>query len=468
MLTYLYLILCSRLKTRSKSHFGLKCSGSVVLKPSAVEQNSLLLEKLNEDCLEAVFKFLNLNDLCNAAEVCIRFNQHAIYIFHLKYRDLFHNEFHLLDKQAVEYLFKNFAPLINTIEANASNIERNFEQNDFLLKIQKRCLNLRELILNEFSDFTSEHHILFGNLERFTLSNSFITYKTCEILNKCKKLRKLELRSCMWGGTRINEKFPMLQEANFCNMQDDIFKGGMSSFIALHPTITVLIIGTTFNSGSRLYKLSTELLSTIGQNLPNLMHLQINARFLGDFQRHIVYLGRLQSLQTLGINFDNYSIAPLITSLATNQIPIQTLLLYNGVVIDGDEAVEYLSQLKQIKTLILSLIDNLATEHLVNLSKSLPELDRLHLHKGSNDFGSIALKKVVENAKKLSYLRLESMKDFEIDEEDYKVMLKSVQSRPEIMKLRITVKSDENQVHVPEETMNANRESFYINVQVST
>lgn len=43
----------------------------------AIEQESELLNILDNDCLREIFKYLTLLDLINAAEVCIRFNQHA-------------------------------------------------------------------------------------------------------------------------------------------------------------------------------------------------------------------------------------------------------------------------------------------------------------------------------------------------------------------------------------------------------
>ena len=53
-----------------------------------------ILNALNDDCLQKVFKHLNANDLSSAAEVCVRFNQQVKCTFAQKYENmnLSHND----------------------------------------------------------------------------------------------------------------------------------------------------------------------------------------------------------------------------------------------------------------------------------------------------------------------------------------------------------------------------------------
>lgn len=278
-----------------------------------------------------------------------------------------------------------------------------------------------------------------------------------DLLNDCQQLQTLELNDCETESADfINQKLLMLEEITFKCMFDDFFDG-IRSFLTSNPTLKKLKV---INCGSKFMNL----FSQNQPNLTNLTQLEIsgdNFKDEGDFQRAIVFLGQLKSLQVLNINFDLSSITPLITSLATNKAPITHLMLSFGN-FDDNTVVDSLSQLKKIKKLDMANIENLTDEHLVDLAKELPELDELHLSSITHSFGSIAIRKMVNHAKKLSFLRLESSHCIEIDVDDYKAMLKSVQSRPEKVKLMIQIIADGYKVNVAEEMMNANSEWLHI------
>lgn len=433
----------------------------LLLVPPEEDSAQQILNILNDDCLRVVFKFFELNDLCNTAMVCVRFQQHAIDAFSLKYRNLSMFEFDSPNKDQVESLFKNFGPLINSVEADSYHVKYICEQNDFLSKMQTKCVNLMELKLISFSELKPEYHSLFAKLQRLSLEYCELGDGMEDLFGVCEQLRTLNVKACETENAAfINQTFPMLEEAKFDDL-DDVYNDELRGFIRSNPTLTKLKI-------NGFHTFPTEFLSTIGQHLPNLTQLEIvDVNFEGenDFQRDIVFLGQLHSLEVLKIELCYFSITQLVTSLVTNQTPIQHLELINGVT--DNKAIEDLSQLKRIKMLNLSNINNLKSEHLIDLAKELPELNELLLCEISDDFDTIAMKKVVANAKKLSKLKLESVYGIEIDVDDFKAMLKSVQSRAERAKLIIKIISDGDRVDVPEEIMNANREWLYIDEHVS-
>lgn len=104
---------------------------------------------------------------------------------------------------------------------------------------------------------------------------------------------------------------------------------------------------------------------------------------------------------------------------------------------------------------------------MIDLAKGLPELNELHLEKMSREFSTIAIKEVIEHSKKLSKLHLESKYGIEIDVDDYLTMLKSVQNRPEKIKLLIEITTKIGQVDVPKEVMEENREWFHIDEEIT-
>lgn len=74
---------------------------------------------------------------------------------------------------------------------------------------------------------------------------------------------------------------------------------------------------------------------------------------------------------------------------------------------------------------------------------------------------------MVEHAKKLSKLHLESKYGIKIDVDDYLTMLKSVQNRPEKIKLLIEITTEISQVDVPKEVIAENREWFQIDEEIT-
>lgn len=432
-----------------------------LLTPPEQDSPHQILNKLDDDCLRVVFQFLNLNDLCNAAEACTRFNKQAKDAFSMKYKNLNMAEFKLKNENQIDSLLKNFGPMIVSLKVSSYRFEDICRGDDFLLKIQTKCENLKDLSLEGFSDF-GQLQPLFAKLERLALEYCEFDHRMTDLLGVCKKLKKLCLDSCETESTAyITQNFPMLEEAclnDLENLSEDVMNG----FVTSNPTLEklkILCFSKTF---------TTRWFSSIGQHLPNLKELEIfedDCTIVGNFQEDIKFLGQLKSLQLLEIVLSSNPVEPLITSLVTNETPIQRLVLRNGVI--DDKAVDGLLQLKQIKVLNLSKISNLSEENLIDIAKELPELEELYLFEVPDEIGTIAIKKVVKHAKKLLVLRLASMQGIEIDVDDYIAILKNVQSRPEKIKLMIEVVSDGDKVDVPEEMMNANREWLHIDETIS-
>lgn len=421
-----------------------------LLTPPEPDSTQQILNKLDDDCLRAIFQFLNMIDLCNAAEVCKAFKQHAQEAFSSNYQDKIIQEFKSLSKHEVESLLSNFGPSIVKLDAKFNGIKHFCGQNDFLSKIQTKCRNLKVLKLTEFCAFGLELRPMFSKLERLSLAYCELNNEMLDLLSDCQKLKTLELDFCATeSGDFINQKFPMLEEITLERMEGT----ALSGFLTSNPTLkkfTARYCGSKFVANL--------------PNLPNLTQLEISYVDFEDecdFQRIILFLGQLKSLQVLNIQLQSHLITPLVTSLATNKAPITHLMLSFGE-FDDNTVVDGLSQLKQIEMLDLAHIENLTDDHLMDLAIELPELNELRLRHISPSFGFIAIKKLVKYAKKLSFLGLESSHCIEIDVDDYKAVLKSVQRRPENVKLMIQIIADEYKVNVPEEMMNAHREWLYI------
>lgn len=60
-----------------------------LLIPPDQESDSNIINALDDDCLREIFKHLNVVDLSCAAEVCVRFNQHAQEVISTKHKTVF-------------------------------------------------------------------------------------------------------------------------------------------------------------------------------------------------------------------------------------------------------------------------------------------------------------------------------------------------------------------------------------------
>lgn len=66
-------------------------------------------------------------------------------------------------------------------------------------------------------------------------------------------------------------------------------------------------------------------------------------------QKDFESIGKLQWIKELGISFNELEAAPLVKSLAANNSPIERLAIHVAII--DDDAIKYISKLKQITQL---------------------------------------------------------------------------------------------------------------------
>lgn len=121
----------------------------------------------------------------------------------------------------------------------------------------------------------------------------------------------------------------------------------------------------------------------------------------------------------------------------------------------SNDAMESIAKMKKINCLKLG---NIKEDNLIRLAKELPELRELHITNVLSDMILIGLAKMLKHAAKLSTVKMFSMENITIHFVNYLEMLKTVQSRPEKIKLAIDIESQGDKVNVPEEILAANRD----------
>lgn len=122
-------------------------------------------------------------------------------------------------------------------------------------------------------------------------------------------------------------------------------------------------------------------------------------------------------------------IAPLMHILAANQVSIEQLCLKSEHI--SAEDIGSLSKLRQLKALELDYITGLTNENVIKLAKNMPQMQELKFDDGSGamQMMTFALMEVIRYATTLSHLKIHAENSIEIDEWDYKEMLKLVRNR---------------------------------------
>lgn len=120
---------------------------------------------------------------------------------------------------------------------------------------------------------------------------------------------------------------------------------------------------------------SSKVIESVEQKLPTLLELNIYLQYIRDgrtiSEEIIIKLGHSNCFE---LNCSFRSAARLIVNLTENRASIEHFKL-NGGKLDT-ESIEAISQMKLIQVLKFFLCDGLTDDHIIDLTKELPQLQR--------------------------------------------------------------------------------------------
>lgn len=281
-----------------------------------------ILNALNNDCLLVVFKELELFDLLNVAETCVRFNQQAKEVFRTKYK---HLDFQRFNHHLVCRLLNNFGSLLESMEFGDVNI------NMFNI-IQQECKQLKSLSLRGLKCNWANARRVFEPLEILKLKNCAFKKFTNDSIWQ---LKDLQLEKCDFDIDVLHRwitRCPILEK------------------------LSIKHISGLFDWGD---------LPVVGEYLPNLHTLEFDQeiesrKFMANGMQSFV------NLTILKLNFNRLSIAPLVVDLAANKIPIQEFtIIFGDMTLEGANSLSLLERLEVLKLFqcklkvdILQLLEN--------------------------------------------------------------------------------------------------------------
>ncbi|XP_055304391.1 uncharacterized protein LOC129569532 [Sitodiplosis mosellana] len=425
--------------------------------------NSLL--RLTDGCLQKLFERLDIESLCQMANVCKRFRPISERAFSER-----HKKFVFEGRSCKNSVFRRvlckFGHLITTIDAS----EAHFVPGEKLDvgAIAKYCSNsLDKLILQKATIDCDVVKPLFSRLKYLDLAMCDFTGNKNGLFANCPNLEFFGFEADFCGPDPLDmgrdrsirfvaKKFPKLESVAF----DCSYTGFWTFFdlLKLNPQVKILDI---IAPSEDMY------IQSVVQYTKNVEALAIHTGFMSttpEIQTRKVFLqlSKLKKLQKLLIEAGDETygklVAPLMDAFAKDKVPINRLNLREFTI--GSKEIKSILKLKTMKIMSLDEVVNVTDADLVPLTKELPLLENLQLYFGTKARTPITvsgLAKMIKAGKHLDYVALVGVQNLKIDKKAFDDLLKAAQSRGNEKTLTIDIvgKKKTTSFNVPENIQRA-------------
>ena len=426
--------------------------------PPAQDSPKHILNALNDDCIQSVFRQLdNLRDFLSAAETCIRFQENAKLTFRTQYKTIEVDEFSKKENMSsnsvtvdrLQSLFSIFGPLI---------VEFHFEG------------IINDDILNMIADYCGKTLQIFkitsSNVVDFNTRSSFKALTELRVINaniqnfKYKsQLRILTIDRNVSDFDWFIQPFPLLETLKLvavCHLRLD----QAIEFLKLNPQLKSLYIRSCRHITPHIY-------GSIVDHAPKIEKLFLSvykSTSTADSIESILNVSKLRNLRFLGIFYSQVEVpvGRLIDSLVENNVPVEVLGILNC---DTDLIPQTsnlnIAQMKQLKKLGIT---QMSDETLVNYVKHLPQLEEMICAKQlsfldiTQKITVAGIKRALQCGEHLTVLSVDT-KDLIIDLDDFKSILSLAKKKH----VEVTIIIENGKIDVPNEILKANRK--WVNIE---
>lgn len=376
---------------------------------------------LNDDCLQEIFGFLDVQDLWSIAQINERFEDNAKSIFPLKYKS-----FVFGDTDESKKFMRNYHQLANFVKKFGSFIVElyiDYRQLKYCganrvweLFVRYSSIALKELHFIRFNlngAILSTILPLFGRFTSLDLEECDLSDPLIDSLRFCRQLERLRISCCDSDCRLLQFNFPKLESIRF-NCCGGFNQRQMETFLEYNPQLKeVMIYGCA--------EIDDNMLSVIGNHLARVEKVYINLE--NTFQVSLDQ-NAFRSLKKLKIE-SCHGVSLAIVNMAAANIPLQSLHLVCPL---DHQLVAAISDIKSIKSLVLEPHSNvyLNISQCLHICENLTELSDFYFGfcRGLNSTG---LLNIVRTAKKLQTLHLIS---FKINNAAYENLLEILISVP--------------------------------------
>ncbi|XP_031627814.1 uncharacterized protein LOC116343737 [Contarinia nasturtii] len=430
--------IAKRLRTRNK------ITEQATKKPQELADPFL---KLNEDCLNAVFEYLDVESLCRTADVCNRSRLISEQVFKRYYRNVWRNYY---GKQSeLRRVLCKFGHLITTSKAfsivYADNVYLTFD--DYV----KYSTNLESLTLSKQRITCKGLATLIPRLKYLELDNCTIDYEDWEtVFKECTKLEVLIFKMNT-SGEFLVQTFPKLIKLEIECVR--VSPATLASILRLNPQIKQLCTLAICHDA---------IIDAIVENALDLEELKIyypygpkesRIRLIWSLRKGsiegLLKLTRLKKLTLLHLDImyveytDLKPIPKLMEALSNENIPLEKLELQEFS-IDSDDIVS-LTSLKTLRYIKLAKVVRMTDADLIALTAELPLLSSLHFNFPFENAASITgngLFRMVQLGNQLEHVSLDGNCKIEVTTKSYQALLKAGQSADRQKKIAINIENN--------------------------
>lgn len=374
---------------------------------------------VNDYCLQEIFKYLDLSDLCAAADVCDRFRNNAQAYFKLsKYTNLIeHREVTTNVTSNEKFLqisnvLRIFGAFIKSIYLRGAS---HYQDQIFELLTQYCSGTLGEMEL-EFCDITDEIALpmrpVLEGLQKLTSRNCYLGELFCKMLpDWSPELRQLEFNKTLIKNARECAQFDgMLQSyGNLVQMKffdvNDLTKNFVKALLKRNPQLKKIeIVMCRGIEGC--------IIESIATHTPQIEALEYDA-YEEYHISDVPYFGQLNNLNTLVLSSTHLSFGTrlmlILNYIIAANAPLKCLELSGfDVTNKAVQFVDAMSKLRNLKKLKFSHAARLDAQHIRDICKNLPELCELNLYKNELTFDETDLLELIHEAKNLRELHFMS------------------------------------------------------------
>lgn len=463
-------------------HLKVKKSSSMAESEASIEcsdghapMNQTTINDLNDDCVLEAFKYLNLEDLVNVADVCSRFRQNARSHFtrsSLKYSVEFHRH---EDRHYSSYnqfrVLRIFGSSIKKIKLGKS-----------MRNVPTQLIELLRLhcgvsgALDEFEicaydgDFVMSS--VLGQLKVLTFAGCTLTNDFLEMLPRwMPQLRELRFNSIRIAGSREQlpflgdqPNFPKLEAIVFTNMRKYITKinnADVERILKSNPQLKSLHFDNCANIDDNIF----QSIAILTPRIETLCYMIRSGLSRSLHERNAKYLGQLSYLKILKLVVDNSIVSRI---RETRNLSLEYLHLDFGADlhrhISDLEFLRSLSKMNKLKKLGITALIFEESSDIFDLCCHFDELNEIYIGTyGVEKIPTDQLLGLIQNSNKLKTLHLECLDGkyiIGINSDLFMQIVNIVSKRPHKEHLKIVSYPSSLCCTVPRELMSAHNDSL--------
>lgn len=409
------------------------------LVPQHEEAPIHIINGLPDECLLEIFKHLEVKDLSNAADTCVKFRAIAKDTFVNKFTKLNEPTIDQMDARTLARCLRNFGANIRSYVLSCKKMFFGSEQRYLELFCQHCAIEetaINELTINNLStplikNFSEPLKLLFSNLKSLRLSECGDMTK---LLRNCTELTDLWLSLVLCPGF-CDLKLPKLEKL-FAYLYNGILiftNNSLGRFIRYHRTLKSLSIPLN-------RQMETSIIRDVALNLVHLEELT----FMDEWQlsrdvaeANFMRLAELRFLKKLHLNCSGISLDRFFKALIDAETPVKDLSLE---CLNLNTSVQQsLSMMTEMESLTLKRL-NLVDGQIMKVVQRMPHLKNLCIESEHRIITTDDIIAIVSMLHESSILSFSDMMPKLLRPSDVTAIVEAVKRRGNGIKLKIRIR----------------------------